>query len=531
MLNVTVTQPTQSGYITVSPDGVARPTVSNLNFSPGETVPNLVVAPVGADGEVDLYNGSPGTVQLIADVSGYFTGGGSATNGAFTSLTPARILNTKNGTGAPQTPVGAGGTLKLTVEGVGGVPASGVAAVVLNVTVTQPTQSGYITVSPDGVARPTVSNLNFSPGETVPNLVVAPVGADGEVDLYNGSPGTVQLIADVSGYFTGVSSGALGGLTSVVGDPNADSFCGLLASGGVVCWGDNSYGELGNGTTTQSDRPTPVKGVAGIGTLTAVTQLISDSLYGGYSALLSSGGVDCWGDNQLGELGNGTSSGPDSCPGTGFAEPCSTTPVSVVGVSAAGTLSGVDQVVSDAVGHCARLGSGGVDCWGESLFGDLGDGSSTGPDSCPSACSTAPVQVEGVGGAGTLSGVSHLVSNDNDEVYCAVLLTGGGADCWGDNDRGQLGNGLSLGTVSGGTCDTGTNESRDRSDAGRRGRRKRRSHRCREHQPGWHWRYCDRRCDKLPRCSQQEASTAGVRISSVKSGTVRRRSPMFRLRS
>ena len=139
----------------------------------------------------------------------------SSSSGPYTSLTPARILNTKNGTGAPQTPVGAGGTLKLTVEGVGGVPASGVAAVVLNVTVTQPTQSGYITVSPDGVARPTVSNLNFSPGETVPNLVVAPVGADGEVDLYNGSPGTVQLIADVSGYFTGGGSATNGAFTSL----------------------------------------------------------------------------------------------------------------------------------------------------------------------------------------------------------------------------------------------------------------------------------------------------------------------------
>ena len=80
-----------------------------------------------------------------------------------------------------------------------GVPASGVSAVVLNVTVTQPTAAGHITVYPDGTSRPLAANLNFVAGQTVPNLVVAPVGADGKVDLYNGSAGTVQLIADVSG--------------------------------------------------------------------------------------------------------------------------------------------------------------------------------------------------------------------------------------------------------------------------------------------------------------------------------------------
>ena len=67
------------------------------------------------------------------------------------------------------------------------MPASGVSAVVLNVTATQPTAPGHLTVYPDGVARPTTSSLNFSAGETIPNLVVAPVGADGKVDFYNGS--------------------------------------------------------------------------------------------------------------------------------------------------------------------------------------------------------------------------------------------------------------------------------------------------------------------------------------------------------
>ena len=200
VLNVTATGPANSGFLTVYPDGASRPTTSNLNFSAGETVPNLVIAPVGADGKVDIFNGSPGTVQVLADVSGWYASG-TAGAGGFTPLTPARILDTRFDVGAVG-PVAAGGTISLQVDGAGGIPASGVAAVVLNVTATGPANSGFLTVYPDGASRPTTSNLNFSAGETVPNLVIAPVGADGKVDIFNGSPGTVQVLADVSGWFS-----------------------------------------------------------------------------------------------------------------------------------------------------------------------------------------------------------------------------------------------------------------------------------------------------------------------------------------
>jgi PKD repeat protein len=125
------------------------------------------------------------------------------TPGGFGSLAPSRLLDTRFGVGAPKAPVAAGGTVHLQVLGRGGVPVSGVSAVVLNVTVTAPTKPGYLTVYGDGSARPGASNLNFVAGQTVPNLVIAPVGANGKVDLYNGSAGTVQLIADVSGYYLG----------------------------------------------------------------------------------------------------------------------------------------------------------------------------------------------------------------------------------------------------------------------------------------------------------------------------------------
>ncbi|HTJ73922.1 MAG TPA: CAP domain-containing protein [Acidimicrobiales bacterium] len=118
----------------------------------------------------------------------------------FHALTPARILDTRFGTGAPTAPIGAGGSLNLQVTGRGGVPATGVSAVVLNVTVTQPTAASYLTVYPTGEAMPLAANLNFVPGQTVPNLVTAKVGANGQVTIFNGA-GTTQVVADVAGWF------------------------------------------------------------------------------------------------------------------------------------------------------------------------------------------------------------------------------------------------------------------------------------------------------------------------------------------
>jgi hypothetical protein len=203
VLNVTATDPTASSFVTVYPDGRTRPDASNLNFTRGETIPNLVVTPVGADGKVDFYN-SAGSVNLIADLAGYYTdsGGGSLLG----SLGPVRVMDTRNGTGVAKAPVGPGKAISLQVSGVGGVPASGVTAVVLNVTATDPTASSFVTVYADGQARPVASNLNFSRGETIPNLVVVPVGADGKVDFYN-SAGSVNLFADLSGYYTAAGAG------------------------------------------------------------------------------------------------------------------------------------------------------------------------------------------------------------------------------------------------------------------------------------------------------------------------------------
>jgi hypothetical protein len=195
VFNLTVTAPRASGFITAYASGTGRPNASNLNFVAGQTVPNLVTVPVGADGKVNLFNRSAASAQLIADVTGYYVTGAPATPGAFQSLAPSRILDTRNAS-----PVGADSAVTFQVAGANGIPAS-VAAVVFNLTVTEARSFGFITAHASGTGRPNASNLNFAAGQTVPNLVTVPVGADGKVTLFNRSGGTAQLIADVAGYY------------------------------------------------------------------------------------------------------------------------------------------------------------------------------------------------------------------------------------------------------------------------------------------------------------------------------------------
>jgi hypothetical protein len=195
VFNMTVTQPQNYGYIAAYPSGTTRPNASNENFSPGQTVPNLVTVPVGADGKVTLFNRSLGTTHLIADVAGYYIAGIPAVPGAFVPMVPSRFLDTRN-----TAPVAADSAVSFQVGGVAGIPAS-VSAVVFNMTVTQPQNDGFVTAYPSGTTQPNASNENFAAGQTVPNSVAVRVGGDGKVALFNRSNGTTHLIADVAGYF------------------------------------------------------------------------------------------------------------------------------------------------------------------------------------------------------------------------------------------------------------------------------------------------------------------------------------------
>jgi hypothetical protein len=235
VLNTTVVGPTGGGYLTVYPDGVSRPLASNLDFVRGQVVANLVTVKVGGHGKVAFFNGSSGSTQLVADLAGYYRGGTASAPGAFVPMTPTRLLDTRNGTGAPRSAVANSSFVPFTAAGGStGVP-TGVSAVVLNVTAVGPTASGYITAYADGTTRATVSNLDFVRGQTVPNLVTVKVGSNGKVDLFNGSGGTVNLVADIAGYYIGGVPTDPGAFNPVAPQRLLDTrFSGAVPSNGTV---------------------------------------------------------------------------------------------------------------------------------------------------------------------------------------------------------------------------------------------------------------------------------------------------------
>ncbi len=237
-LNGTATGTVATGFVTVFPCG-SRPDTSNVNFVVGETAPNAVIAPVSADGQVCFYV-EAGT-HLLADVSGWFRSG----TAGFTSLTPKRVFDTRTGAGGVLAGLRpAGSTLKVKVAGRNGVPASGVGAVALNVTVTLPSAVGFVTVFPCG-SRPNTSNVNHVAGQTVPNAVIAPVSGDGHVCFYTDAP--THLLADVSAWFSTASDtfrgmtparahdsrlGAQGTIVEMSGAPAAPEAVEPLITGG-----------------------------------------------------------------------------------------------------------------------------------------------------------------------------------------------------------------------------------------------------------------------------------------------------------
>jgi len=232
--------------------------------------------------------------------------------------------------------------------------------------------------------------------------------------------------------------------------------CALLATGQVDCWGDNSWGELGTGTmmtcysTFSPCSTTPVE-VAGLTDATAVSTSNDHSC-----ALLTTGQVKCWGQDGVGQLGNGEE-GPEMCGSV----PCSTTPVAVIGVVnaigvAAGSPScallasgkvdcwdyyslgkapieipGINTATEIGAGSgytCALLADGQIDCWGLNESGQLGDGTTSE--------SATPV---------TVSGITDAIALSAGEYHACALLATGQVDCWGENDAGEIGNGSATG--------------------------------------------------------------------------------------
>ena len=207
-LNLTATDSLGPGYVTAWPSGSLRPTVSSLNVQAASaTVANLVVVALPADGVVSLFTQSG--ASLVADLSGYWlpAPGGISDAGRFNAQRPARILDTRDGTGSPQGLRSAGESVAFTVAGRGGVPTTGVSAAVLVVTATDARAPGYVSAWPSGTAQPVASVLNLkSAGDTVPNLVIVPLGGDGQVVLFTQLG--ANLVVDVVGWFTDANAPA-----------------------------------------------------------------------------------------------------------------------------------------------------------------------------------------------------------------------------------------------------------------------------------------------------------------------------------
>ena len=202
VLNVTVTNPTAAGFATVFPTAAAPntpPTASNLNFVPGQTVANLAIAKLGVGGSVSFFNYF-GSTDLVVDVVGWYT---TTSTLKFTSVNPVRLLDSRQA-GAPITRLAAANHRDLLVADGIVVPADA-KAVLVNVTAVNPAAPGFLTVYPTAAPPnppPLASNLNFTAGGIVPNLVVATLSADGKLSIYNGSTGgSVDVVIDLVGWY------------------------------------------------------------------------------------------------------------------------------------------------------------------------------------------------------------------------------------------------------------------------------------------------------------------------------------------
>jgi alpha-tubulin suppressor-like RCC1 family protein len=225
---------------------------------------------------------------------------------------------------------------------------------------------------------------------------------------------TAVLVRAVSG------PGALGGVAQVA--VGSEHTCARLTNGRAACWGRNDDGQLGDGTEVDRTRPVLVRNGADTGVLTGVGQLSAGTDH--TCARLTDGRAACWGGNLHGQSGNGTSVDHEL-------------PTLVLAADGSEPLRQVAQVVAGRAMTCARRAGGQVRCWGENGLGQLGDGTQVDR--------WLPRPVVGPLGAGRLTGVDQLATADQ---HTCARLTVGQARCWGWGNEGELGTGDGLNSTT-----------------------------------------------------------------------------------
>ncbi|GGM81445.1 hypothetical protein GCM10009721_02360 [Terrabacter tumescens] len=191
MLNVNVTAPVTSGYLTAHANGTAQPSSRAVSYPAGGVTTTLVLSRVGTDGKVRFY--SSATTDISADLVGWSPTGGYVSGGA-----PVRVLDTRTGTGAPKARLAAGGSVTLPLAGKAGMPTTGVAAVLLDVSASAPSAAGWLTTWAAGSARPAAPQVRYESTVAATGLVQARLGSNGAVTIH--STAQTDLLVDVVGW-------------------------------------------------------------------------------------------------------------------------------------------------------------------------------------------------------------------------------------------------------------------------------------------------------------------------------------------
>jgi hypothetical protein len=434
VLNVTGVTPTLNTVVTVWPSGELRPVASTLNLRRGEIRANAATVAVGPDRKVALHNNS-GNTHLVADLAGYYA---PATGSRFTSMSPARVLDTRSSGG----PLGPGGTRTINLST--RVPATAT-AVTFNLTGASATLSTVVTAYPAGSARPLASSLNLVPGQITPNLVTVALGTNRSITLHNNS-GNTNLVADLAGYYATDRGNPYFQMTPLraydtrYGEPLTSGMVGAFEfTTEVPASATSLVFNLTGTNTSASTFVTAYPGGAGIPNASNLNLVkgqtaanMATVAFGpgrvinirnnfglvdvivdvaGYfappPAACAASCVHSWGENAEGQLGVGTTGGFSREPGR------------VDG------LSNLTAVTGGILNGYARRGDGTVWGWGDNGLQGLGNGQAFG-------VSTVPVRV------GSLANVEQVVSGG----YSAYALdTNDKVWAWGYNGDGSLGDG------------------------------------------------------------------------------------------